>query len=310
MRTSFGYFFLALFFFACNGEEEVDVDVDPVEVPKHVFQSFESKISYCIGFDNGFTITQVYNGPNTTSKFFLSDIEEGLVAYLGNGELRVGIFEVDSILELYLGENGEVDESQVSKTDASYAIGLIEAQTLVGSLVGRGIDQAMDIDFLIKGIQDGMYNRQNTLSLTEIRTEVSKYYSEMNLVMGQSFLTENLKNESVSSTESGLQYEIIKRGTGISPNLTDTCIVHYTGRTIDGRVFESTVPSSIPAEFTPLGVIPGWKEGLLLMKAGGSWRFFIPYELAYGETGSGPIEPFSTLVFDLDLLEVKRFNPE
>ncbi|MFT5819508.1 MAG: FKBP-type peptidyl-prolyl cis-trans isomerase FklB [Crocinitomix sp.] len=310
MRTSFLYFFLALFFFACNGEKEVDIDVEPVQKPKHVFTSFESKISYCIGFDNGFTITQVYNDPKISDKFFISDIEEGLVAYLGDGELRVGIFEVDAVLELYLAENGEVDESQVSKADASYAIGLIEAQDLVSSLVGRGIDQTMDIEFLIKGIQDGMYNQQNTLGLAEIRTEVAKYYGEMNLVMGQSFLAENLKNETVSSTESGLQYEIIKSGTGISPNLTDTCVVHYTGRTIDGRVFESTVPSSIPAEFSPLGVIPGWKEGLLLMKEGGSWRFFIPHDLAYGETGSGPIEPFSTLVFDLDLIEVKRFNPE
>jgi FKBP-type peptidyl-prolyl cis-trans isomerase FklB len=187
---------------------------------------------------------------------------------------------------------------------------LSEGQTLVGSLVGRGIDQKMDIEFLIHGIQDGMYNRQNTLSLAEIRTEVSKYYSEMNLLMGQSFLTENLKNETVFATESGLQYEIIKEGTGIRPNLTDTCVVHYTGRTIDGRVFETTVPSNIPAEFSPLSVISGWKEGLQLMKEGGSRRFFIPYELAYGETGSGPIEPFSALVFDLDLLEVKRFNPE
>ncbi len=309
MRASLPYLFVALFLFGCSGDIEVDVDDEPVVAPKHIFQNFEAKISYCIGFDNGFTVSQVYNGPNTSNKFFLSDIEQGLVDYLGDEELRVGIFEVDSILNLYLGENGEVDESQVSKADASYAIGLVEAQTLVGSLVGRGIDQTMDIEYLIKGIQDGIYNRQNTLSLGEIRIEVSKYYNEMNLVMGQSFLTENLKNETVSSTESGLQYEVIKEGTGISPNITDTCVVHYTGRFIDGRVFETTVPSGIPAEFAPLGVIPGWKEALLMMKEGESTRFFIPYELAYGETGSGPIEPYSTLVYDFDLLEVRRFNP-
>lgn len=309
MRSSLLYFFFALFIFACSGEDEVDIIDEPLQAPKYVFQSFESKISYCIGFDNGYTVNQVYNGPNTADKFFVTDIEDGLVDYLGDGELRIGIFKVDSILNLYLGDEGQVDESQVSKTDASYAIGLVEAQTLVGSLVGRGIDQKMDIEFLINGIQDGMHNRQNTLSLAEIRIEVSKYYNEMNLLMGQSFLDKNRTSETVSVTESGLQYEVINTGNGASPNITDTCVVHYTGRFIDGRVFETTVPAGIPAEFTPMGVIPGWKEALLMMKEGGSSRFFIPYELAYGEKGSGPIEPFSTLVYDFDLLEVRKFNP-
>ncbi len=131
----------------------------------------------------------------------------------------------------------------------------------------------------------------------------------MNQVMGESFLTNNAQNEGVIVTESGLQYEIITEGTGISPNITDSCVVHYTGRFIDGRVFESTVPSNLPASFTPMGVIAGWQEGLLLMKEGGSRRFFIPYNLAYGETGSGPIEPYSALVFDIDLIKVIRFKP-
>jgi FKBP-type peptidyl-prolyl cis-trans isomerase FklB len=309
MRSSLLFLFFALFLFACSGEPVVDEIDEPIQAPKHIFQSFESKISYCIGFDNGFTIKQVYDGQNTAGKFYLNDIEEGLVDYLGDGELRIGIFSVDSILNLYLGEEGQVDESQVSKSDASYAIGLVEAQTLVGSLVGRGIDQSMDIEFLLKGIQDGMHNRQNTLSLAEIRIEVSKYYNEMNLVMGQSFLDNNLENENVMVTESGLQYEVFELGTGASPNITDTCVVNYTGRFIDGRVFETTAQSGVPAEFTPLGVIPGWKEALLMMKEGGSSRFFIPYKLAYGETGSGPVEPFSTLVYDFELIEVRKFNP-
>ena len=90
--------------------------------------------------------------------------------------------------------------------------------------------------------------------------------------------------------------------------MTDTCVVHYTGRLIDGREFESTIPSGQPAAFTPLGLIPGWQEALLLMKEGSRYRFFMPYQLAYGEEGSGPIEPFSALVFDIELIEVKRFQ--
>jgi len=228
---------------------------------------------------------------------------------LGDGELRISIFSIDSILELYLGENGAVDETYVSKSEASYAIGLIEGQTLVGSMVGRGIDQQMIIEQLVAGVSDGMHGTQPRIPLADARTEVSAYFMEMNQIMGESFLAKNAKNEGVFTTESGLQYQIFKEGTGLSPNLTDSVTVHYTGRFIDGRVFESTVPSQHPVSFTPLGVILGWQEGLLLMKEGGSARFFVPYQLAYGAAGSGPIEPFSTLVFDIDLIKVKRFKP-
>lgn len=309
MRQTLFCLSLAFLFVACGGEVDTDTDQPIEETPKLEFKNFEEKISYCIGFDNGFSITQVYNGPQTEGKFSIADIEEGMVAYLGDGKLRFEVAAIDSILDAYLGEGGAVDESVVSKSDASYAVGLVEGQTLVGSLVGRGIDQVMDIDYLLKGVTDGVYNINNGVSLTEARDEVMKYYSDMNKTLGESFLMENAKNETVVTTESGLQYEIINEGTGKSPNLTDSVMVHYTGRFIDGRVFETTIPSGIPAEFTVMGVIRGWQEGLQLMKEGGSRRFFIPYELGYGEKGSGPIEPYATLVFDIDLIKVKRFKP-
>lgn len=299
--------FTTLLLFSC-GSDTSNPEQDPITAP-YIFADFQHKISYSIGLDHGFTVAQVYEGEQTKGKFNLSDIEAGLVDYLGDGDLRISIFSIDSILELYLGENGAVDESVVSKSEASYAIGLVEGQTLVGSMVGRGIDQQMIIDQLIAGIVDGMHGSQPRITLGEARTAVSVYYMEMNQIMGESFLAKNAKNEGVYTTESGLQYEVFKEGTGLRPNLTDSVMVHYTGRFIDGRVFESTVPSQHPAQFTPLSVIPGWQEGLLLMKEGGSARFFIPYQLAYGEAGSGPIEPFSTLVFDIDLLKVKRFKP-
>ncbi len=301
--------FFPLALISCGGEKEAkDPNKVIVDTP-YLFPDYQHRISYCIGLDHGFTVAQVYEGERTTGKFNLADIEAGLVDYLGDGELRISIFSIDSILELYLGENGEVNESLVSKSDASYAIGLVEGQTLVGSMVGRGIDQQMIIEQLVAGVSDGMNSLQPRITLGEARTEVSAYYMEMNQIMGESFLAKNAQNESVISTESGLQYEVFREGTGIRPNLTDSVTVHYTGRFIDGRVFESTIPSQHPATFTPLGVIPGWQEGLLLMREGGSARFFIPHQLAYGPTGSGPIEPFSALVFDIDLLKVKRFNP-
>lgn len=311
-KTGIVYLFSFLLF-ACSGEQQDDTLVPDnggtVQQPVEAFADFNQKISYCIGMDHGFTCSQVYEGPNTKGKFLLPDIEQGMLDYLGDADLRFDIFSVDSVLNLYLLENGQVSEAFVSKSDASYAVGMIEAQTLVGSLVGRGIDQKTDVDQLLKGVSDGMNHRETLVPLGEARNEVAIYFSDINQALGENFLKDNALNESVIVTESGLQYEVIQEGTGIKPNLTDSCVVHYTGRFIDGRVFESTVPSNIPAAFTPLGVIRGWQEGLLLMSEGSSYRFYIPYDLAYGEQGSGPIEPYSTLVFDIDLIKVKRFKP-
>ncbi len=301
------FLIVGLSFLSCAEDRPTEKEIPVDKAIK--FKNFEEKISYAIGLDNGFTLQQVYNGEQTAGKFDMLNVESGILDYLGDGKLKIELSSVDSILDLYLIENGGVSEEFVSKSDASYAIGLIEGQTLVASLVGRGIDQKMEIDLLLKGIQDGMHNRQNSLSLVEARKEVSAYYIEMNQVMGQSFLDNNTQNPGIIVTESGLQYEVIKEGNGIKPNLTDSILVHYTGRFIDGRTFESTIPSGIPAQMTLMGVIQGWQEGIMLMKEGGSSRFFIPFNLAYGDKGSGPIEPYSTLVFDIELIQVKRFKP-
>lgn len=295
---------------SCGGENEHDVnEITNNTDQMDYFKSDQERISYCIGLDNGNAILNVYEGENTKGKFSIPDIQDGIVDYLSDGDLRISIYSVDSLLDLYLGENGAVNELLVSKADASYAIGLVEGQTLVGSFVGRGIDQTMEIQALVDGIIDGMMDKPDKISYTKARNEVAAYYSEMNEVLGRSFLDKNSKNPNVITTESGLQYEVIVEGTGISPKLTDTCMIHYTGRFIDGRVFESTIPSKQPVEFTLINVIEGWQEGLRLMKEGGSSRLYIPYHLAYGETGSGPIEPYSTLVFDIELLRVNRFKP-
>jgi FKBP-type peptidyl-prolyl cis-trans isomerase len=123
---------------------------------------------------------------------------------------------------------------------------------------------------------------------------------------GQAFLAENAKKEGVKTTASGLQYEVLTPGTGKSPKATDIVRVNYRGTTIDGKEFDSSYKRGEPIEFPLNGVIPGWTEGLQLMKEGAKYRFFIPPNLAYGLAGAGPlIGPNETLIFDVELLKVR-----
>ena len=118
-------------------------------------------------------------------------------------------------------------------------------------------------------------------------------------------MTENRKNPKIIVTASGLQYEILKQGTGAKPTATSTVKVHYHGTTPDGRVFDSSVERGTPATFGVSQVIPGWTEALQLMSVGDKWRLVIPSELAYGARGSGAkIGPNSTLVFEVELLKI------
>lgn len=129
---------------------------------------------------------------------------------------------------------------------------------------------------------------------------------EENKAAGEAFLAENAKKPGVVTTASGLQYQIITEGTGATPSATDNVSVHYQGTTIDGKEFDSSYKRGAPATFPLNRVIPGWTEGLQLMKEGGKSKLFIPSNLAYGERGAGrDIGPNSALIFDVELIKVK-----
>lgn len=124
-------------------------------------------------------------------------------------------------------------------------------------------------------------------------------------VAGEQFLAENAKRPEVNVTASGLQYQVLTEGTGKQPKASDTVRCHYHGTLIDGTVFDSSVERGDPCEFGLRQVIAGWTEGVQLMKEGAKFRFFIPYNLAYGERGAGAsIPPYSALIFDVELLNV------
>ncbi|MCX8617679.1 FKBP-type peptidyl-prolyl cis-trans isomerase [Gilliamella sp. B2923] len=193
---------------------------------------------------------------------------------------------------------------------ASYAIGLQIGQQLKES----GLKN-LDLDALKLAMQDVLAGNQPALPLQELHDALRHIHeqaakekaqqAEKNAQAGKDFLADNLKKAGVKSTESGLQYEIITEGSGAIPKATDRVQVHYTGQLIDGTVFDSSVQRGQPAEFPVNGVIQGWVEALQLMPEGSKWRLYIPQELAYGAQGAGAsIAPYSTLIFDVELLKV------
>lgn len=135
--------------------------------------------------------------------------------------------------------------------------------------------------------------------------EANQKAAKQNREIGEAFLSENAKREGVKTTASGLQYEVLESGNGAQPTANDRVEVHYTGKLIDGTVFDSSVERGVPATFGVTQVIPGWVEALQLMHEGDQWRLYIPSDLAYGPNGAGGlIGPDTTLIFDVQLLRV------
>jgi len=154
-----------------------------------------------------------------------------------------------------------------------------------------------DAQKIMQELTDGLKKKQE---------EKAKQLSETNKAAGEKFLAENKTKEGVQTTASGLQYKIITAGNGVKPKATDTVKVHYAGKLLDGTEFDSSIKRGEPVEFPVNGVIPGWVEALQLMPQGSKWEIYIPSNLAYGDAGQGPtIPPASTLIFTVELLEVK-----
>lgn len=197
----------------------------------------------------------------------------------------------------------------------SYALGL----SMGNNFRASGINEINVQDFA-DGVAAVFYGAEPKMSYDEAKAEIQAYFTALeqkqreaaaelgkaNQVAGEAFLAENGKRADVHTTPSGLQYEVLAEGHGPQPTAADQVEVHYTGKLIDGTVFDSSVDRGIPATFGVTQVIPGWVEALQLMKAGSKWRLYIPSQLAYGPNGApgSPIGPNATLIFDVELLKV------
>lgn len=188
----------------------------------------------------------------------------------------------------------------------SYAVGVGMGMQL------RQIDAAeLSVEKIAQGIADALKG-QITSPNREMQQMVMEYFTKKEqekvakqMAEGKAFLAENGKKENVITTASGLQYKVLKQGDGQVPQMTDKVKVHYEGRLIDGTVFDSSIQRGEPATFLPTQVIKGWTEALTMMPVGSKWQLYIPQELAYGARSAGQIPPYSTLIFDVELIEIE-----
>lgn len=190
----------------------------------------------------------------------------------------------------------------------SYAVGMSIGESLKAQNL-EDIDTkklSLAMDTIFKN-QDPLFTPEEANSIIQAYLDTKKHaaYGSIKLE-GEKFLKNNKSNKDIQTTESGLQYEIIKSGNGKRPSKVDSVSVHYHGTLIDGTVFDSSVERGTPASFGVHQVIPGWTEALQLMDIGSKYRLFIPQELAYGANPhpGGPIQPFSALIFEVELLEI------
>ena len=220
------------------------------------------------------------------------------------------------LLVVSCNKNGVTKKTLKTELDSvSYAIGLDVARNVKTSF------DNFDNELFIQGFTNASDSTDILLEQADAQKVVQAYFQKMqqqkaaeaqaegekNREEGVSFLEENKAKDGVQTTESGLQYIVLKEETGDKPVTTSNVKVHYHGTLLDGTVFDSSVDRGEPAEFGVTQVIKGWTEGLQLMSTGAKYRFFIPQELAYGANPrpGGAIKPYATLIFDVELLEIK-----
>lgn len=231
-----------------------------------------------------------------------------------------------AVAAVMVGCNQQATDAPATDTSAALTLTTQEQRISYGMGVGLGERMAqesfsIDVDAFAAGVRHVLENQDRLMTQEEIMAEMQAFQQKLmeeqkaaqeaigvtNKAEGEAFLAENSKKEGVVTLDSGLQYSIITEGSGEKPSATDTVEVHYSGTLLDGTEFDSSYKRGSTVSFPVNGVIPGWTEALQLMPVGSKWKLYIPSDLAYGAGGTGgPIGPNATLLFDVELIAVKK----
>lgn len=212
------------------------------------------------------------------------------------------------LFAIFFSVSGKAQTLTNANDSLSYSLGV-----LIGKNLQLGGYDNINMDLFMAALKTSMKNEPTLLSSTACQAYIELGASKKNMknyeankLAGERFLTENKQKSGVIALPNGLQYEVLRTGDGPKPKATDEVIVHYHGTLIDGTIFDSSVDRGESISFPLNGVIRGWTEILQLMPVGSKWRVYIPYQLAYGDKPAGPhIQPYSTLIFEIDLLGIK-----
>ncbi len=221
-------------------------------------------------------------------------------------KILISVFFVTAAVFSSCGQDDEIHTNLDTDIDTlSYALGLT-----FGSSLQQGGLEDVNLEALAMAIQHLFDDSTLEFDPQEANLIINDYFAQIhfgeNLEEGEEFLAENRLREEVTTTESGIQYEVIEMGDGPKPSSDDEVLVHYEGTLIDGTVFDSSYERDEPAQFVLSQVIPGWTEVMQLMPVGSKWKVYIPQELAYGANPrqGGAIEPYMMLIFEIELLDI------
>lgn len=271
----------------------------------------KQKVSYIIGHNIGSSIAKDELGVDADA--LVAAVKNGLAkqpSTISPEETRAAMMAFQQLMMAKQAPQGAAPAA--SKVDMKKVSSII-GHNIGSGISGDGIDA--DADSMSAGLKAGLANKESQISEEDSKAVMEIFQKEMMAKqealakeaakVGEAFLTSNKAKKGVSVTKSGLQYEVIKSGSGKTPTTADNVTTHYTGTLIDGTKFDSSVDRGEPATFPVTGVIKGWTEALQLMKEGDKWKLFIPYGLAYGERGSPPrIPPYAALIFEIELIKV------
>lgn len=211
--------------------------------------------------------------------------------------------------------NGEIKELkkpvEVNLSDSTQQVSYSFGVVLGKNFKDTGLD-SLDMEVFLAAMKDVIKGRELKVQPVEAEATMHRYMqaammkrSAIAKAQSERFLADNKSKEGIRTTDSGLQYKIVDQGKGKTPTTADRVTVHYTGKLVDGTIFDSSVQRGQPSTFRVNQVIPGWTEALQLMKEGDKWELYIPYSLGYGERGYPPqVPPFSTLIFEVELMKV------